>query len=185
MTTKPKAVEFEAWAVCRDFPDYEVSSTGEVRRLTHGINAHPGRLVSQRKSGRGYMSVSLTNAHGVRSTAMVHRLVATAFVPHRRGSVVNHIDGDKLNNRSSNLEWCTPSENESHAAMIGLKAHGSRHGNSRLTESQVVAIRERRSKYGEPSTSLAREFGITVTQVNRILARNQWQRVAQPIEGGD
>jgi hypothetical protein len=52
----------------------------------------------------------------------VHRLVATAFCPNPGNkSVVNHLDGNKLNNTASNLEWATLSENSAHAYATGLR----------------------------------------------------------------
>ncbi len=52
----------------------------------------------------------------------VHRLVAQYFCDgYAEGLVVNHIDGDKTNNRSSNLEWVTRSENDLHAFSLGLR----------------------------------------------------------------
>lgn len=54
--------------------------------------------------------------NGVRRYFLVHRLVAAAFVPEVPGrDQVNHIDGDRLNNHASNLEWCTQSQNNLHA----------------------------------------------------------------------
>ena len=52
----------------------------------------------------------------------IHRLVATTFIPNTDSKkiFVNHIDGDKQNNRVSNLEWVTPSENCTHAYQTGL-----------------------------------------------------------------
>ncbi len=61
---------------------------------------------------------------GEQSTQYIHRLVAECFIPNPDNKpCVNHIDGNKLNNDVSNLEWCTISENHIHAMATGLKAN--------------------------------------------------------------
>lgn len=68
----------------------------------------------------GYHYVILQE-NGTKKKALVHRLIAMAFLnnPYNK-SQVNHIDGNKLNNAVSNLEWCTQSENTIHAFKNGL-----------------------------------------------------------------
>ncbi|AGW43601.1 HNH endonuclease [Burkholderia phage JG068] len=58
----------------------------------------------------------------------VHRLIAEAFIPNPSGlPEVNHIDGDKTNNRKGNLEWVSPSDNKYHAVDTGLWPVGKKH----------------------------------------------------------
>ena len=104
----------EQWVVVKDFPNYSVSNLGRV--FSNRLN----REIYKGVDRRGYYSVGLRH-DGARGTRMVHRLVAEAFVPgFDEGLVVNHIDGDKLNNVYSNLEWVTSSENMFHAHRMWL-----------------------------------------------------------------
>lgn len=72
----------------------------------------------------GYSIVGVIDTDGTPSERRVHRLVAETFCDgqstHR--NVVNHINGNKVLNDSSNLEWTTPSENSKHAHAMGLQA---------------------------------------------------------------
>lgn len=92
---------------------YEVSNLGRVRRLD-GTDARghriKGRVLKARRCSRGYSAVSLSN--GTASQAMIHRLVAKAFVPNPHNKPdINHLDENKTNNAAVNLEWVTKSEN--------------------------------------------------------------------------
>lgn len=63
---------------------------------------------------------------GKRTTVLVHRLVAKAFVPNEgQSQEVNHLDGDKLNNAARNLTWVTRAENMQHMVDV-LKGHANR-----------------------------------------------------------
>lgn len=103
----------EVW---RDIEGYEglyrVSNMGRVRGR--------GSCIKPSKTKKGYLRVELWKGNA-RHSARIHRLVASAFVPNPHGKPdVNHIDGNKQNNRASNLEWVTPKENNAHAESNGL-----------------------------------------------------------------
>ena len=106
---------------------YEVSDCGDVRSIPRWVNSKAGSkqfrpsAPIKTKVGRGgYATCELCGEGGRKLTRFVHRLVAEAFLGESDGMQVNHKDGDKLNNRLSNLEWVTPSENVRHAIGIGL-----------------------------------------------------------------
>ena len=97
---------------------YEASDRGRIRskrykktRVMHPCVTWQGK--------RGDARVTLKDEDGVRRSPLVARLVAAAFlgVPDK-GMTVNHINGDSLDNRADNLEYCTAAENLSkgHAA---------------------------------------------------------------------
>lgn len=97
---------------------YIVSDHGDIVSLTLWRGSH--RVLSQYKNKGGYMQVHLSNK-GKESTIPVHILVAKAFIPNPHNKPqVNHIKGDKTDNRSSQLEWCTDEENRLHAIKTGL-----------------------------------------------------------------
>lgn len=108
----------EEYRVIIGFNRYSISNYGNV------INNVTGKEISQRISTNGYMRVNLRTGcvlYEKPKTMTVHRLVAEAFLPVIVGKdYVNHIDGNKCNNKVSNLEWCTASENSLHALKNGL-----------------------------------------------------------------
>lgn len=94
-----------AWKFIPEFPDYMVSDDGKV----YSMKTHKNLTLSPSKNG--YMSVELRNESGSKRI-LVHRLVASAFIPNPDGlPQVNHIDEDKSNNASTNLEWCSAKYN--------------------------------------------------------------------------
>lgn len=94
---------------------YSVNKNGDVFSL------RSNRLLYGWLNFSGYRTISLTNDDGVVLQRPVHRLIAEVFIENPENkSQVNHKDGDKLNNKLENLEWCTPRENLVHAYDTGL-----------------------------------------------------------------
>ena len=91
---------------------YEVSDQGQVRR-SGKVNIRKPFI-----GNSGYPTLSLSKEN-TQQHHTVHRLVAKAFLPNR-SETVNHINGDKTDNRVENLEWATYSENARHARSTGL-----------------------------------------------------------------
>lgn len=107
----------ERWMNISDAPDYEVSDQGRVRSLKFG----KVKILRPGKTGRGYLTVALCK-RGNPHTRKIHRLVMDAFVgPCPGGMMVNHISGEKTDNRQINLEYVTQSENGYHAYRKGLR----------------------------------------------------------------
>lgn len=91
-------------------PNYSVDDEGNI----YGIN---GKKLSPSLRGN-YLSCSII-VDGKPKRLSVHRMVATTFIDNPdKFSQVNHIDGNKLNNRVSNLEWCSPQYNQQHRRVV-------------------------------------------------------------------
>ncbi|MCM1194418.1 MAG: NUMOD4 motif-containing HNH endonuclease [Firmicutes bacterium] len=102
----------ERWKVIDGHPNYAVSNLGNVRNLI------TERTLTPYDDGTGYMRVKLDG-----NCLRLHILVAKAFIPNPDGKLtVNHIHGNKKDNRASQLEWATFSEQMSHAWRTGLRS---------------------------------------------------------------
>lgn len=106
---------------------YQVSNMGRVRSLDRIVNnksssyIRKGNIKSPKNSGSGYFQVGLCK-NGIVKSFLIHRLVAKAFIknPYSKGTV-NHLNCNTRDNRSSNLEWATLSENIKYAFKKGKK----------------------------------------------------------------
>lgn len=112
--------------------DYKISNFGLVMSVERkkcpccGFQGKKRRYLKSPVLKHGYKSVALCRrgmGTGKSIGFTVHRLVAEHFVYGKKDEkdVVNHIDGNKLNNHFSNLEWVTRSENQKHAYALGLQ----------------------------------------------------------------
>lgn len=91
---------------------FEVSNYGRVRR--------GGQIIEIKHTPYGYCQVQIDLKFGSRHF-LLHRVVAAYFVENNAPDVkdqVNHLDGNKDNNRADNLEWCTAQQNQTHKIEI-------------------------------------------------------------------
>ena len=97
---------------------YEIDDFGVVYTLGKFPKLR-NKVIGPLKPGlsRGYLTVTLTDSHGKRSSILVHRLVAKNFLENKDGlRCVNHKDENKLNNSVDNLEWCTDQYNKEYSS---------------------------------------------------------------------
>lgn len=171
MTTAEKLEALVRRAI-EGYPNYYVADTGIVFSSARGA---PHQLKPY-KTRSGYLRVQLYH-DGLRVRSFVHRIVAQTFIPNPDNKPhVNHLNGDKTDNRAINLEWCTSSENMRHAITNGLRPEGSnrgiKHGNSKLKDSDVLEIRLLKGRL--PGRLVAKRYGIHLNTVALIWARKLW-----------
>jgi len=127
-------------------------------------------IAPQTKKSNGYLCVSCSIS-GRTKLFPVHRLVAEAYIPNPNGyPQTNHIDGNKLNNHCENLEWCTPSQNMTHAYETGLIKH-SRQDVSESKERTKAILHLRAS--GENYAAIGARFGISAAYVGQIVFKSK------------
>lgn len=170
----------------RDVPGYEgfyqVSSLGRVKslaRLSLQNHALPERIRRAVRDKDGYRVVNLCR-DGQARLHKVHRPVGAAFLgPPGEGAQINHLDGDKANNRAENLEWCSASENIRHAFRTGLKtgrrvsSYGETNSHCRLTDAACAEMRRVKRESGCSNAALARRYGVSPSQVGRVINNRQ------------
>jgi len=180
----------EEWRTINKFPHYAVSSEGRVRRIKPDLHGRMNcEFLKPILGNHGYLMVTLHH-DGNQVTRLVHRLVCAAFHadPPTRRHQAAHENGDRSDNRQSNLRWATPSENNldknAHGTMrVGSNHHaiyrpecmprGSSHGNAKLTEEVVIKIRaDTRSQ-----SKIARDLGVSQSLISQVKRRKVWAHI--------
>ena len=162
---------------------YSISNLGDVRSEPRVIirkngvkNTVQERILRPNLSGHGYLSVML-NGEAQRKRFLIHRLVAKAFIENQEPEAkeVNHINGNKTDNRAANLEWCTSKENKAHAIKNGLWTKGkannfTRPGGKLVIYKSINVITGEEREYLGMAALL--EHGFQLSGVRRSIIRD-------------
>lgn len=162
----------EQW---KEIPDcagrYRVSNTGRV------ANVVTNRILAPYTTKDGYHRVTLYGNSPACKKFLVHRLVTTAFIGCiDKGFEVNHKNGVKSDNSVGNLEIVTRSDNLVHSHKMGLhNVKGEKHPGHKLTESEVLNIRELKGQYTQKY--IAGMFNVSYATVKKIMQRRLWAHI--------
>lgn len=190
------------WKPIKNAPYYLVSDEGHVKSIERFVKTFNGEKECLRhipetyplkeKDIRGYKNVSIIQYDLdmrpiKRYMRQVHRLVLETFNPvcNMENLQVNHIDGNKSNNKLSNLEWVTPKENTVHAhKILDHKRDQGRENNSmsKLTTNQVIEIIKRiNGRKKERDSKIAKDYGVSRKTIENIRLNRTWKHIPRDI----
>lgn len=187
LSSKPATVESfwnEKW-VNVTFPEeiksvrYQISNYGRIR----AINKVTGKekLLKGSHSKRGHHRLNIKMESGKGAGVYVHRIVAESFVDQKseEHKYVIHIDHDKTNNKYTNLRWATQDEVNEHAKSSPLyhQAREKQREHYKLNEAKVKMIKRMLKRKKVKMKIIAKQFGISHTQLNRIKNGENWADV--------
>jgi ribosomal protein L37E len=149
----------EIWVKAIDWPEYEVSSYGNVRRIVQTKTKTYTRQLTPSKTKNGYMMVALCRVSG-KKYYTVHRLVYESFNGKQDGLDICHNDGSRTNNRLENLRSDTRAGNMSDIIKHGSHIRGERCGTNKYKEEKIfnfkselkngMNVRQASKKHGIP-----------------------------------
>ena len=171
----------EEWRDIPDFEGYQVSNFGKVRgidrlrKVNTGLRLTKGQELKQTFNKKGYPEVRLRK-NGCH-TRLVHKLVASAFMIKPEGCTqINHLNGVKTDNRLTNLQWVTQSENQLHAYRLGLQPSraGERNGRAKLTDEDVTRFKMLYNE-GNSVVEASKMLNISISTARQIIYGRAWK----------
>lgn len=176
----------EEWRDVPNFEGYQVSSLGKVRSVDRFCGDRRGvihgKLLKPFINRRGYLEVNLYK-NSKSTTKIIHRLVAKAFISNDFNKPqVNHIDGNKLNNKVINLEWMSNSENQLHAYKLGLQPSRAGESNNKatITDKDVTKLKLLYNS-GKTTKEVSELIGVNLSIIRQIIYGQSWRSNTTPI----
>lgn len=158
-----------------DFPKYAASRDGRIFSFTAKSK---GAELKQCTTAKGYKFICIYNK-GVRHLRFVHRLVLETYIGYcPRGFQCRHLNGNKEDNRLSNLCWGTPSDNIKDKLKHNKKYNqGATHPQTKLTEEDIKLIIHSFNDGCYSGWDLATHFGLSKSAISKIVHRRTWRNV--------
>ncbi|MBN1111716.1 MAG: hypothetical protein JXA53_02240 [Bacteroidales bacterium] len=156
---------------------YEISNYGRIKSFK--VRKTDGKIIKGSYL-KGYNIVNVKLSNGKRKTLFLHKLVAEMYLKKDNDlqEHVIHLDYQKGNNHFENLKWVTfQTFNAHHRLNPNYQAQKGLIRNAKLTESDVVRLKHKLREGNYKLYKLAKEFGITHTQLNRIRSGENWGHV--------
>lgn len=162
----------ELWKSLEEYKGIKVSSIGRIWKAAN--KSRKERILTEfPKDKDGYCRCSVQKINGTWTSQPVHRLVAKAFILNPENKqAVNHIDGDRTNNKVENLEWVTPKENVIHSFRFGARKRCKQvPKKTLLTDFQISQINKLRELY--TVNQIAKLFNIEYQSLKNIIHKKK------------
>lgn len=151
---------------------YKISNYGKVTKK----NSDKLQKMSLNKCG--YVMCNVVFNDGFKCS-VVHRVIAYAFLrdTYKKGLEVNHIDGNKENNRVDNLEWVTKSENQKHEVTVLQQRNGSNCYHSTLDDAKAIEIYNMAKTRLYSVKDIAKIFDVQPSAVSKVINGWSWRHL--------
>lgn len=163
----------EQW---KDMPNfggvYQVSDLGRVKSFAIH-NGTKSRIIKQSKSKKGYLRI-IVYKNKKRFNFQSHRIVAQIFIPNTLFLLeINHKKGNKTDNRACAIEWITHEDNIIHAVKHSLIQKGEKCHKAKLTEKQVLEIRDSNLS----AKQLSEKYNVSKTTIWSTKRKEYWKHI--------
>jgi hypothetical protein len=145
---------------------YFVSKSGNVYSNKKHKKSKKILKLKPMKNKHGYLVIDLRPVG--QGMKQIHRIVAETFIP-KTNETVNHIDGDKLNNNVSNLEWLSFYENQLHHFRVLKKHNGDDHWKTKLFSKDIEPIKNMLAN-GMTQKEVSKIYGVDPSLISRRIS---------------
>jgi len=166
------------WKTIPGYSRYKASSDGEIY-TPNWKGGKTGSIMKPALDGNGYFRTMLVDDEGRNRTIKVHRIIAQTFIENPEElKEVNHLNGNKADNRLCNLEWVSHQQNIRHSFDNGLQNNrGENNPISKLTEQDVLEIRSKFKPRLYGRKKLAEEYQVKASTIKDVVLRKSWMHI--------